>query len=200
MRLFLASESPRRRELLKRIVTEFAVEGAAVRELTAADGVPVAELPVRNAALKAAAVAVRHPCDWVLGADTVVVLDGVIYGKPRDLAQASEFLRHFSGRVHEVLTGVSLQQACSQRQIGFTVTTEVRFKVLTESVIAHYLTEVPVLDKAGAYGIQDHGDMLVEGIVGELENVIGLPMAELRARLVTLGVISPTDSHCRGEA
>jgi len=188
MRLWLASESPRRAELLRRTGIPFAVEGASVAELTA--GFPPHELPVRNAVLKADAVARKHPDDWVLGADTVILLDGRIFGKPRDLTEAADFLRLFSGRMHEVLTGVSLVCRKEKRREEFTAVTRVWFKPLTATVIAEYLRQVPVLDKAGAYAIQEHGELLVDRIEGDLDNVIGLPAAAVAAtfhRLAEVG-------------
>ena len=183
MRLFLASESPRRRELLKLAVESFEVETASVTEISASESVTPEDAAGCNAALKAEAVACRHRNDLVLGADTVVILDGKLYGKPRDLEQAKEFLRTFSGREHRVVTAVALRHAATDYKDDFIAESRVKFRVLSNEDIASYLALVPVLDKAGAYGIQDHGEMLVESITGELENIIGLPVAELRKHL-----------------
>jgi len=179
MRLWLASESPRRAALLRRTGIPFVVESAAVTELTA--GFPMRELPLRNAMLKADAVARNHPDDWVLGADTVILLDDRIFGKPRDPAEAADFLRLFSGRMHEVLTGVSLVCRNAGRREDFTATTRVWFKPLTSAVIAEYLRKVAVLDKAGAYAIQEHGELLIDHIEGDGDNVVGLPAAAVAA-------------------
>lgn len=189
MRLFLASESPRRRELLRRVLAEFEVEGASVQELDGSVQLPAKVLTARNAALKADAVARKHPEDWVLGADTVVVLDECIYGKPGNQAEAEMFLRKFSGRVHEVLTAVALRNLASGICWDAVAVSRVYFKVLSDEVIREYLRLVPVLDKAGAYGIQDHGEMLVERIEGELENIIGLPVETVRTAFKKFGIV-----------
>ena len=180
MRLFLASESPRRKELLKRVAAEFTVESAEVEELGSDSGLQPEETVAVNAARKAEAVALRHPEDWVLGADTVIVFGGVIYGKPRDLSEARSFLRKFSGSRHECLTAVSLRQLSGNRKIDFVAVSQVRFRELDDRTIDEYLAQVPVLDKAGAYAIQECGNMLVESIEGELENITGLPVAALQ--------------------
>ena len=188
MRLFLASESPRRRVLLKRLIEDFAVEAAGVEEIDSRSATPL-EVAVCNAELKARAVSLRHPEDWVLGADTVVILDGKSYGKPANLQEAAEVLKTFSGRTHLVVTAISLQRAADNRQHDLTAKTEVVFRKLSNEVIAEYLATVPVLDKAGAYGIQERGELLVESISGELENVIGLPVAALKPLLESLKII-----------
>ena len=187
MRLFLASESPRRQILLKQLIEDFAVEAAGVEEIdSSADPLEVA---VCNAALKARAVSLRHPEDWVLGADTVVILDGRSYGKPKDLQEAAEVLKKFSGRTHQVVTAISLQRSADDCKHDLVATTEVVFRNLTDEVIGEYLATVPVLDKAGAYGIQECGELLVESFSGELENVIGLPVAALKPLLESLKII-----------
>lgn len=184
--LWLASESPRRAELLRRLGIPFRTESPAVAELE--EGFPARELPLRNAMLKADAVAGRHPDDWVLGADTVILLDGKIFGKPRDPVEAAAFLRLFSGRAHEVLTGVSLVCRNRRQREDFTANTRVWFHTLSEAAIAEYLRRVKVLDKAGAYAIQEHGELLIERIEGDYDNVIGLPTAAVAAALRRLKV------------
>ena len=166
MRLFLASESPRRRVLLKRLIEDFAVEAAGVEEIDSRSATPL-EVAVCNAELKARAVSLRHPEDWVLGADTIVVLGNEIFGKPADLDEARSFLRRLSGRQHEVMTAVALINLSAQRKIEFVERSRVKFRDLTQEDIARYLQLVPVLDKAGAYGIQEYGEILVESIDGE---------------------------------
>lgn len=173
--LCLASESPRRAELLRRAGIPYAVLHVKAAELTG--GVSPRELVRINAERKAAAGALLRPDAAVLAADTVVVLDGAIYGKPADLAEAAEFLRRFSGRMHEVLTGVALERRDADRRCSFTVATKVWFRKLSEAVIADYLACVPVLDKAGAYALQEHGEMLIDHIEGDADNVVGLPTA-----------------------
>lgn len=187
MHLFLASESPRRRELLARLTDDFIVESAEVDELDGRAGLACEDIAALNASAKAEAVAKKHPEAWVLGADTIVVLDRVMYGKPRDLDEARLFLERLSGKSHNVITAVALRQFCSGRKIDFTAVSTVRFRNLAPERIDKYLSLVPVLDKAGAYGIQDHGDMLVESIDGELENIVGLPLEPLKKVLPEIG-------------
>ena len=191
MRLVLASESPRRRELLKLLVSEFDAVSSDARELTLAECRSPEELVKNNAWRKAQAVADDFPEAWVLGADTVIEYNNLVYGKPRDLAEAAQFLRTFSGREHKVLTGVALINAAGKKSDCFVAESKVRFRTLNDDLIDEYLSLVPVLDKAGAYGIQDHGEMLVESVDGELENIIGLPVAALAVRLNHWGIKTP---------
>ena len=182
--VLLASESPRRRELLGRLGIDFKVETAPVEELTAA--ADPRSVPLLNAAAKAAAVAERHPAAVVIGADTVICLNGRIIGKPRDRADAEEILHRLSGTSHEVITGLALLSPARKiREVWEEVAT-VRFRPLTAAAIDDYLARVYVLDKAGAYAIQEHGDELVEQLEGEFENVIGLPLERLSRRLAAL--------------
>ena len=176
--LILASASPRRRELLARHVCDLAVRPAVVDE--AHDGASPDELLAQNAAIKADAVAAGFPSDTVIGADTGIVLEDRLIGKPADLADARRILRLLSGRTHEVRTAVSLR---GDRHEDFLVSTRVRFRKLSDADIDRYLERVPVLDKAGAYALQDHGDMIVESVEGDRDNVVGLPCAELLSRL-----------------
>ncbi len=186
LRLILDSASPRRRELLARGGIPFTVVTAEVAELKrCADP---AALPRLNAERKAAAVAAMHPEALTLGADTVILCGGEIIGKPRSLKDAAAILRRLSGRTHEVLTGIAFR--CPERGIesSFTAATAVRFRKLDEAAIARYLAAVPVLDKAGAYALQEHGDWLIESVEGEPENVIGLPVRQVAAELAALGL------------
>lgn len=189
MGLFLASESPRRRELLGGIIKDFEVEAAAVEEVAAFTAIGAERLAAENARLKAENVSERHPADWVLGADTIVVLGERIFGKPSDINEAREFLRMLSGREHKVLTGVCLINRQLAQQKEFVAQSLVRFKELNEESITRYLQLVPVLDKAGAYGIQEHGDILVESIEGELENIIGLPVGAITELFRSVGIL-----------
>jgi len=139
---------------------------------------------VRRLALaKAEGVAARRPECLVLGADTVVVLDGTVFGKPADLADAGRMLRQLSGRWHEVLTGVALVRLEPPWRRAWVCTTRVRFRALSEDAIHEYCRRVNVLDKAGAYGIQEHGEMLVADLEGLYSNVVGLPLEQVLAAL-----------------
>lgn len=178
MQLILASGSPRRRELLAQIRKDFTVEpslfGEGERGLSARDTVSL------FAREKAKEVHARFPAAAVLGADTVVSLDGVILGKPADKADAARMLRLLSGRTHSVLTGVCL---IAGGKIYETVCeTEVTFFPLGEALIERYVQSGLPLDKAGAYGIQD-GYPLAERIAGSYTNVVGLPVEETRELL-----------------
>ncbi len=143
-------------------------------------GIPE-EVVAVNAKRKATAVAQRNPGATVIGSDTVVAIGNEILGKPADLAEAADFLRRLSGREHRVLTAIALVR--DSECVSWIAASNVRFKVLSESVIAEYLGLVNVLDKAGAYAIQEHGDMIVAGFDGELETIVGLPLHRLRREL-----------------
>jgi septum formation protein len=181
-RFILASASPRRLELLRSLGVEFEVIPSKAEELhdELADARKLCEL---NAERKALEVAERFPDAVVFGADTLVTLDAKLYGKPADLLGAKTMLRELSGRTHEVITGLCLMHRASGKSSIFHDATRVTFKELTESVIEYYVANVQVLDKAGAYGIQERGEMLVEKIEGSYSNVVGLPVERLSQEL-----------------
>ena len=168
-KLILASSSPRRKTLLRKITNDFEIKDPLCNEVE--DGEPqfVAET---NAALKGRAV----EGDFVLSCDTVVCMDGKIYGKPQDESHAVEMLSALSGRTHEVVSGVYIRY--HGKEIVFSDVTRVTFKKLTEKEIRAYVKEYRPLDKAGSYGIQD--GVTVEKYEGSLDNVIGLPTERLR--------------------
>lgn len=174
--LLLASASPRRAELLRTAGIPFVCEPSRAAELPAGSR-PPEMLVVENARRKASEVSARFPGRLTLGADTVVVLDGQTLGKPSDRADAVRMLRTLSGRTHEVMTGVCLTD-------GKTVQTDlcvtrVRFRTLDGDRIARYVATGECDDKAGAYGIQGRGSLLVEGIEGDYCNVVGLPLCRI---------------------
>ncbi|MCX6938660.1 MAG: Maf family protein [Verrucomicrobia bacterium] len=178
----LASASPRRRELLAALGVRFDVVVADVVEHED----PLLDprvMVARNAALKADWVAQRNPAAWVLGADTTVFVDGRALNKPADLAAARAMLRRLSGRSHTVFTGVALRHAADGVREDFGVASEVVFHPLSDAVIEEYLARVHVLDKAGAYAIQEHAALLVAEQRGSLSNIIGLPQDEVRELL-----------------
>ena len=183
--LILASGSPRRRELLAALGVPFEVVTADTPELDAASAPTLApaELATENARLKATAVAKSMPGRWVLGADTVVALDGELFAKPASLAEAASFLRAFSGRTHDVITGCALISPDGRVDLIHD-TTRVEFLPLTDEIIARYLAAVSVLDKAGAYAVQQHGDWIIARVDGSRDNVIGLPTEALEAFLL----------------
>lgn len=180
--VILASASPRRQELLKLVVKEFSVCPADVDE-TLPEGISAENAAEFLAVKKARAVAdsPEHMYDSVIGCDTVVILDGEIMGKPRDINCAREMITKLSGRVHKVITGVCI---CSRgKQQSFSEVTEVEFYPLTDNEIEDYIITGDPMDKAGAYGIQSEGCMLVKGIKGDFFNVVGLPVARLKREL-----------------
>jgi len=190
--IILASASPRREQLLREMGLRFRViSPTGVEELTT--GFTPAVLAMENAKRKAAAVAGRHPAALVIGADTVVVLTGKLYGKPRDLADARRMLRELAGQRHEVITGVCLIHRPFDLELIFHDTTGVWMHPLTAAQITEYLARIQPLDKAGAYAIQDHGDTIIERIEGSYHNVMGLPVERLRASLEKLGLVTARD-------
>lgn len=187
-RLILASASPRRRELLAGLGVEFEVIAAQVTEHEDATTDPRV-MVAHNAALKADWVSARHPEAWVLGADTTVFIDGHALNKPRDGAEARAMLRRLSGRGHTVFTGIALRHGATGTRIDQGVASEVTLRVLDEATIEAYLAQVHTLDKAGGYGIQDHGELIVESFTGSLTNIIGLPVEETKQLLTRCGLL-----------
>ena len=186
MRVILASGSPRRRELLAAAGLSFEVIPSPAEEIHDAT-LGMKGLCEENARLKAAAVAAHHPEAVVIGADTLVFLEGRPLGKPKDMAEAEGMLRSLSGYVHDVCTGVCICGPGGEMRTLHAVT-EVVFRKLDEAAISGYLAKTNPLDKAGAYGIQDHGEMIVERIVGSYANVIGLPVEEVLDALAEIGL------------
>lgn len=190
MPLILASLSPRRRELLARLPYRFEVRAFPTEEF--ADGeLPAALLPLRNAEAKARAAAEHFPDLPVIGADTVIVFDGRIIGKPRDGEDALRTLLELSGRTHEVVTGVALLRLADGVRAVWSESTAVKFKPFSAATAREYLRLVDVLDKAGSYALQEHGDMLVDSISGDPDNVVGLPLGRLAAELARLKMDDP---------
>ncbi|MBP6507267.1 MAG: septum formation protein Maf [Opitutaceae bacterium] len=187
-RLILASASPRRRELLAELGMPFTVVVAEVTEHEDPTTNPRI-MVAHNAALKADWVAARQPEAWVLGADTTVCIGDIVLNKPRDLAEARAMLRRLSGRTHTVFTGLALRQGASGFNCDAVAASEVTFHELTDAVIADYLAKVHVLDKAGGYGIQEHGEMLVAVQTGSFSNIMGLPLEATKQILTNAGLL-----------
>jgi septum formation protein len=188
LQIILASASPRREDLLRRMGLRFTVvRPAGVEELLGGAAPDV--VAMQNAQRKARAVAGRHPDSVVIGADTIVVLDGKLFGKPRDLEDAARMLGQLAGRQHEVVTGVCLLHRALDLELTFAETTRVWMHPLTRPQIAEYLAKINPLDKAGAYAIQEHGAGLVERIEGSYHNVMGLPTERLAATLERIGMV-----------
>jgi septum formation protein len=186
--LVLASASPRRRELLRWLVGEYDLDTAHVDE-SPRQGEPARVLVARLARAKAEAVAARRPDAWILGADTIVEIDGDILGKPADAGDAVAMLARLSGREHHVLTGFTLL-APGGEQRSDTVESRVLFRPLDDTRIASYVATGEPLDKAGAYAIQGRGAALVARVDGSFTNVIGLPLDEVGAVLREAGLLA----------
>ena len=187
MALILASQSPRRRELLGQMgLTDFIIR-PALGEERADPGLSPDRLVEALSAHKGLEVAARSdPGDLVIAADTVVAVDGQVLGKPRDRADALRMLAALSGRAHTVYTGVTLcrdGEVLTQHEA-----TQVRFRTLTPAEMEAYVDTGEPMDKAGAYGIQGYGALLVEGIEGDYSNVVGLPVCRLGRMLARFGV------------
>ena len=144
---------------------------------TIPEGLKVEQYTEYLSGIKAADIAGRHPRDTVIGSDTLVELDGEVLGKPHSEAEAAEMLRRLSGRTHRVFTGVTI--ISPEGRDSFTSVTEVEFYPLTEEQIATYIATGEPMDKAGAYGIQGRGALLVRGIRGDYYTVMGFPIAEV---------------------
>ena len=175
--IILASQSPRRSELLTSEGVEFRVVVRDTEEVHDASMAPEA-LCATNAAAKAAAVAAEYPEATVIGADTLVFIDGQPLGKPADEAEAVAMLLRLQGRTHCVCTAVAVFMPGGERR-DFAEISKVTFRPLDAAAIRHYMSLVHVYDKAGAYAIQEHGDLIIERFEGDLDNVIGLPVTRL---------------------
>lgn len=186
--IILASQSPRRRYLLERAGLKFRVIPSEFDESSVPQDDPDAY--VRSLAeAKASDIARRYPECWVIGADTVVVVDGHVLGKPASRADAADMLRRLSGRTHQVLTGWCIYRPHGGGRIGQTVCTDVVFKELSEDEIRWYVQTGEPFDKAGAYAIQGIGTFLVRRINGSYTNVVGLPVCEVLEVLIRERVV-----------
>jgi septum formation protein len=185
VRIILASQSPRRRELLTLIGIPHDVRPADLDETVWPGEVPVAHAE-RLARSKAEAVAAREPGAIVIGADTIVVLDGDILGKPNDPAEAAVTLRKLSGRTHTVHTAVAVSR--NGRTVSGVESVEVTFRPLTDAQIEAYVATREPMDKAGAYGIQGYGAVIVERVHGDYFAVMGLALGRLVELLAQVGI------------
>ena len=176
MEYILASASPRRKELLKNCIDSFTVLPSDAQEIIPST-LPQEQAPEYLARLKAADIAAEHPSAVVIGADTGVFIDGKMLGKPNDADHARAMLRTLSGRTHKVITGCAVFAGGAVE--SFSQTTEVTFYPLSDEEIDAYISTAEPFDKAGAYGIQSKGMLLVEKINGDYFNVVGLPVARL---------------------
>ncbi len=189
-RLILASASPRRKELLALICSQYEVAPSKFDEGQVSDSLDPEERVLQLAKEKACEVADSITDGIVIGADTVVAIDGQILGKPADEADARRMLRLLSGRIHKVYTGVCVIAVENDycREILDTECTEVSFSELSDDVIDRYISTGEPLDKAGGYAIQGKGSVLIKGINGCYFNVVGLPIYRLAQLLEDIGV------------
>ncbi|SEM18060.1 septum formation protein [Chitinophaga rupis] len=185
-RVVLASQSPRRKQLLEQAGIPFEVKVVETAETFPPD-MHIPDVPVHIARQKAAAVTVLCDSnDIIIAADTVVVLDDVIIGKPRDREDAVNILSTLSGRIHQVMTGVVIKQGPAH-EVSFVDITEVHFKALTQEQINYYIDHYKPYDKAGAYGVQDWiGAVGIDRINGCFYNVMGLPVSKVVEQLTRL--------------
>lgn len=179
--IILASQSPRRRELLKRITENFEIKVSDVDE-SLPDGITPEEAVNYLSYIKAEPF--RSDGDIVIGADTVVAIDNTILGKPADESDARRMLKMLSGRTHSVFTGVTVLNG--EDRDTFSVETRVTFHELSQDDIDRYISTGEPMDKAGAYGIQGCGALLVKCINGDYFNVVGLPISELNRHILSI--------------
>ncbi len=186
MELILASQSPRRRELLAQMgLTNFQIIPAQGEEIVPENATPAQVVKVLSQQ-KAQEIALQFPDAVIIGADTVVALDGKILGKPRDAQDAIQMLTALSGNTNTVYTGVTVCQGT--HVLTRSVATQVTFRTLTPEEISAYVATGEPLDKAGSYGIQGLGGLLISGITGDYFNVVGLPIATLGQMLGQFGI------------
>jgi len=181
LRLILASASPRRAVLLKKAGVKFKVIVPRIGEKKAEDipHLTPAEIALNNAYLKARSVSALHPDEWVLGADTVVVIDGQLIGKPKDMKEAREFFDLLNARTHQVITAAFLIREDPFHQSPFYDVSRVTFNRLTPEQRDRYLETIDPFDKAGAYAVQSGSDRVIKKVEGSFSNVMGLPVEKL---------------------
>lgn len=178
MEIILASKSPRRREILENTKVRFSIEESQIDEVIKLNELPK-ETVMRLAYEKALDVANRNRNSLVIGADTIVVINDTILGKPKDDIEAFSMLKLLSGKTHYVITGFALINLSLDKKIIDCQVSQVTFKELSEQCIKDYLQTKESLDKAGAYGIQGYGGLLVENIQGDYFNIVGLPISKI---------------------
>jgi septum formation protein len=186
--LILASKSPRRQELLRQAGISFEVVPSTVAEQAMASTTPDDHVR-RLAEMKASEVAMRFRQQWVLGADTEVVIDHTVLGKPQNPSGAQTMLKSLSGKTHRVLTGYCLRNVEKSRFISDTVETKVQFRPLSDDDIDWYIGTREPYDKAGGYAIQGLAAVLVKRIEGSYTNVVGLPICEVMEHLLREGIV-----------
>lgn len=186
--LILASASPRRRQLLKSIGLKFKTFPAQVNEDYIKGESPIRHVR-RLAQKKAELIAVKYPNAWVLGADTIVVIDGQILGKPKNELQARNMLQKLSGRIHKVYTGFTITCKAADIRKTKVIQSSVQFKKLSKEELKWYTSCEEPYDKAGGYAAQEKGASFIKAVRGSYTNVIGLPLCEVLDELKRLGAI-----------
>lgn len=174
----MASASPRRKEILENASVKFEVMASSIEELTL-DGESPCQMVMRLAFEKGMDIASRQKNDLIISADTIVVIDNTVLGKPENEIEARKMITSLSGRTHQVITGISLINLDNNKKIIDYVISNVKFKNLSEEDINDYIRTKESLDKAGAYGIQGYGALLVDEIQGDYFNIVGLPISRL---------------------
>lgn len=188
-KLILASQSPRRQYMLRQAGLRICVVPPDIDESSVGHGLEPDRHVRRLARLKACDVARRHPDSFVIGADTIVVIDGEILGKPADAPEARRMLQRLSGKTHQVITGYAVVCEKKKHLHVDAEVTDVTFKSLSEAEIGWYIRSGEPFDKAGAYAIQGIGTFFVKRINGSYSNVVGLPVCELICHLMAIGVV-----------
>lgn len=188
--LILASGSPRRKELLRQLGLTFDIIPAILQETPLA-GEPAADFALRMATEKAAQIFERHPEACIIAADTIVTLDGVMYGKPHNAEEAYLWLQALNGKTHQVITGMAVSSSKRNLLSKTCTMTHVTFATFTEDILRAYIQTGDPMDKAGAYGIQGMGTFLVQSISGSYSNVVGLPISLLVTILLEHEIIQP---------
>ena len=178
MKVILASASPRRKEILQNTKLNFDIQKSDIEEVILENESPE-DMVVRLAYEKAFDVAKRNTDRLVIGADTIVALDNEVLGKPKDQNEAYQMIKRLSNKTHKVITGISLINLKENKIIKDYVVSFVTFKDLSENSIKDYINTNESLDKAGAYGIQGYGALLVDNIQGDYFNIVGLPISKL---------------------
>ena len=178
MNIILASASPRRKEILENVNVKFTVVASNIDEVIL-DNEPPKELVMRLAFEKCMDVAKKNEDALVIGADTIVVMDDQILGKPKNEEDAYNMIELLSNKKHQVITGISLINLSLDKKVIDYVVSEVTFKDLSKETIRDYINTKESLDKAGAYGSQGYGSLLVESISGDYFNIVGLPISRI---------------------
>ena len=182
--IILASASPRRAELLKKLCNDFIIDASDAKEIQFADSPK--ELAVRNAKIKAESVAQKHAEDIIIGADTIVVFERKIFGKPDGEDDAKKMLRSLAGKKHEAITGLAI--VTNGKTFMTAETTEVFFGEMTDEEISDYVATGEPLDKSGSYALQGGAAKFIEKINGDWSNVVGLPLYRLRFLAKSAGI------------